>query len=245
MGQSIIQDFNEIDRYQINSEQFFGNLKAIKDLEHWSKSEIKTELVKNYIEFWETLPKYHKELKIKLRTEKKAYQGMAYQEAVSKIKSFVGSSNKQFYFIGFNALNSCEETIFQYILSEKRGQVFWDIDTHLLKDNSAGMFMRTYSKKWPFYSSKNIEASSKSFRNEKNISLYGVPKKIGQAKLVGDILSTIPDQELNETALILGDETLLQPILNSLPKNIKAVNVTMGLPLESTSFTSFLIRFSK
>ena len=238
-GQSIIQDFNEIDRYQINSEQFFGNLKAIKDLEHWSNSEIKTELVKNYIEFWETLPKYHKELKAKLKAENKAYQGMAYQEAVSKMKSFVDSSKKQFYFIGFNALNSCEETIFQYILSEKRGEIFWDIDTHLLKTNSAGMFMRTYSKNWPFYSSKEFEASSNNFRNQKNISLYGVPKKIGQAKLIGDILSKIPNQELGETALILGDENLLQPILNSLPKNIKAVNVTMGLPLETTSFASF------
>ncbi|MFO7743804.1 MAG: PD-(D/E)XK nuclease family protein [Psychroflexus sp.] len=238
-GQSIIQDFNEIDRYQIDSEQFFGNLKAIKDIEHWSKSEIKTELVKNYIEFWETLPKYHNELKIKLKADKKAYQGMAYREAVSKIESYVNLSDKQFYFIGFNALNSCEETIFQYILAKKRGEIFWDIDDHLLKENSAGMFMRAYSKSWPFYSSKKIEASSNSFRNKKNISLYGVPKKIGQAKLVGDILSKIPDHELNETALILGDETLLQPILNSLPENIPGVNVTMGLPLGSTSFASF------
>jgi len=47
------------------------------------------------------------------------------------------------------------------------------------------------------------------------------------------------ESELNETALILGDETLLQPILNSLPNNIKKVNVTMGLPLHQTNMVSF------
>lgn len=51
-GQSVIQDFNEIDRYQIDANQFFGNIKAIKDIEHWSKSDVKTDLVENYIEFW-------------------------------------------------------------------------------------------------------------------------------------------------------------------------------------------------
>ena len=74
-GQSIIQDFNEIDRYQIDADQFFGNIKAIKDIEHWSKSDVKTELVENYIEFWESLPKYYHELKANLKLKNKAYQG--------------------------------------------------------------------------------------------------------------------------------------------------------------------------
>lgn len=238
-GQLIIQDFNEIDRYQIDSKQFFGNLKAIKDIEHWSKSEVKTDLVKNYIEFWETLPKYHTELKLKLKSENKAYQGMAYSEAVSDLEDYLNESDNQFYFIGFNALNSCEESMFQYIIAQKRGNIFWDIDQHLLKENSAGMFMRNYAKNWPSFSSSILKSSTESFSNTKHINLYGVPKKIGQAKLIGDILSDLSESELNKTALILGDETLLQPILNSLPKNISDVNITMGLPLESTSFASF------
>lgn len=238
-GQSIIQDFNEIDRYQIDSKQFFGNLKAIKDIEHWSKSEIKTDLVNNYIEFWEQLPKYHKELKNKLKSQQKAYQGMAYQEAVSKIKSYIDKNNKQFYFIGFNALNSCEETIFQYILSEKRGEVFWDIDAHLLKTNAAGLFIRGYTKNWAHFSKTPLEATTTHFSNKKDIHHYGVPKKIGQAKLVGDILSKLSKEELNETAVVLADESLLQPVLNALPSSLTKANVTMGLPLEATSFASF------
>lgn len=237
-GQSIIQDFNEIDRYQIDADQFFGNLKAIKDLEHWSKSDVKTELVQNYIEFWETLPTYYHELKANLNSQNKAYQGMAYHKAVSNLESFINSNDSQFYFIGFNALNSCEESIFQYIVKQQRGEVFWDIDTYLLKEHSAGMFMRSYAKNWTMYADSALKASTTSYTDNKAISLYGVPKQIGQAKLVGDLLSEMSQEELHKTALILGDESLLQPILNSLPENINKVNVTMGLPLSSTNLAS-------
>jgi len=36
---------------------------------------------------------------------------------------------------------------------------------------------------------------------------------------------------LNKTAVVLGNENLLIPVLNSIPKNIEALNITMGLPL--------------
>lgn len=234
-GQSILQDFNEIDRYQIDADQFFGNLKAIKDIEHWSKSDVKTDLVKNYIEFWESLPIYYHELKNVLKSQNKAYQGMAYQEAVLNIEKFINSTNKHYYFIGFNALNTCEENIFQHVVKQKKGEVFWDIDNYLLKEHSAGMFMRSYSKNWPIYSDNKLQPSTYSYSENKNINLYGVPKKIGQAKLVGDLVSKMTQKELSKTAIVLGDESLLQPVLNSLPNNISEVNVTMGLPLASTN----------
>ena len=36
--------------------------------------------------------------------------------------------------------------------------------------------------------------------------------------------------ELNNTAVVLGDEKLLIPLLNSIPSNVKNINVTMGYP---------------
>ncbi|WP_019037192.1 PD-(D/E)XK nuclease family protein [Psychroflexus tropicus] len=234
-GQSIIQDFNEIDRYDIDADQFFGNLKAIKDLEHWSNSEVKTELVKNYIEFWNSLPRYYKALKEDLRSKHKAYQGMAYLEALHQIEDYLALNKKRYNFIGFNALNTCEEKMIELVVKKGRGQVFWDIDKSLLKENSAGMFMRSYAKNWSVYKEKELIPTCNSYNDFKEINLYGVSKKIGQAKLVGDVLSKLTTDELNHTALILGDETLLQPILASLPKNIENLNVTMGSPLANTS----------
>lgn len=237
-AETIVHDFNEIDRHRINAEQFFGNLKDIKDIEHWSKSPIKTEIVENYLDFWHQLPKYYDALKSALSLQNKAYQGMAYDQAANRIETYLQQTEEDLIFIGFNALNTCEELIFQTVLNSNRGEVFWDIDEHLLKNNQAGKFIRNYRKDWKHYQNQPLQASIKSFLDEKHIKNYGVAKKIGQAKLVGDLLSKLSDSEIQNTALVLGDEALLQPILNALPENISKANVTMGLPLNQTTFAT-------
>ena len=40
--------------------------------------------------------------------------------------------------------------------------------------------------------------------------------------------------------MILADESLLYPVLYHLPENIKDINITMGSPLKSTTFYSFI-----
>lgn len=48
-----------------------------------------------------------------------------------------------------------------------------------------------------------------------------------------------PDKE---TAIVLTDESLLLPVLYSIPDEIGAVNVTMGYPLRQTTAYSFVER---
>ena len=49
----------------------------------------------------------------------------------------------------------------------------------------------------------------------------------------------------HNTAIVLGDESLLIPMLNSLPKGIKDVNITMGFPLFSSSVSSLFYKLFK
>ncbi len=58
-------------------------------------------------------------------------------------------------------------------------------------------------------------------------------KNISQVKYVGELLSKISDQELKNTAVVLADENLLNPLLQSLPNNIKKINITMGVSLKT------------
>ncbi|MBQ0769772.1 MAG: PD-(D/E)XK nuclease family protein, partial [Bizionia sp.] len=59
-------------------------------------------------------------------------------------------------------------------------------------------------------------------------------------KTVGSILDTLKTKNpsLKSTAVVLGDENLLIPILNSIPKAIDALNITMGFPLQSIPLAS-------
>src|SRR5699024_2920441 len=48
-AQTLIYDFNEIDRYLIDTDSFFNYLASIKDLEHCSMQGQQTELIKKYL----------------------------------------------------------------------------------------------------------------------------------------------------------------------------------------------------
>ncbi|MDN6281055.1 MAG: PD-(D/E)XK nuclease family protein, partial [Psychroflexus sp.] len=238
-SQTLIQDFNELDRYLIDTAQFFNHLKDIKDVEHWSKATQKTQMVQNYLKFWEALPGYYQTLRHQLLEQKKAYQGLAYRVAAEQIETFANKKPTKFVFVGLNALNSAEIKIIRYLTENKQAQVFWDIDCYLLKAHKAGEFMRSYARTWPLYRDQSLKASTDNFSQAKDLFYYDVSKQIGQAKLVGQILAQLSEKKLKKTALVLGDENLLQPILNALPDNVKKANITMGLALSQTSFASF------
>lgn len=239
-SQSLLADFNEIDRFNIDATQFFSNLKAIKEIERFG-GENATELVKNYYEFWDQLPNYYHALKENLNQKNQAYQGMAYQIALQKFPAYLKDHPAHIHFIGFNALNQCEQQIFKLALKENQASVFWDIDQFFWnnKDFSVQQFMQEYQNSWLDQLNLKITPSSESFEDEKHIQLTATPRKIGQVKYVGQILSEFSKAELQETAIVLADENLLQPLLNAIPDHIQEVNITMGQALAQTPLASF------
>ncbi|SEA57906.1 PD-(D/E)XK nuclease family protein [Bizionia paragorgiae] len=242
-AQILLQDFNEIDRYLIPQNQIFDYLSAIKKLDHWSLDPEKTEFVSNYLKFWDKLKVYYKHFSNALLAKHSGYQGLVYREAANKIESYCKTNpNKPHIFLGFNALNTAEETIIQNLLTENMAEIFWDIDSTFLENpiHDAALFTRKHKNEWPYFKTNPFQWITENYKKEKNITLYGVPKNIGQAKTVGSILNTIRtnNPSLKSTAVVLGDENLLIPVLNSIPKDIEALNITMGFPLQSIPLAS-------
>lgn len=230
-AQTLINDFNEIDRYLIAPDEIFNYLSDIQDLNHWSLAAPQTDLVKNYLRFWKRLPLYYYGLQENLLKQELGYQGMVYRVAVDKIGNHTPHARNHI-FLGFNALNTAEQVIIQKMLANG-SQIFWDIDeVHFWDpDHDASLFLREYAQ-WPYYQSREFKYVGSNFNNPKNIEITGIPKNIGQAKYVGQILSGMSQEQLSSTAVVLGDEALLLPLLNSLPDNIPALNITMGYPLK-------------
>lgn len=239
-AQTLVHDFNEIDRYLIDTEAFFGYLGEIKNIDHWSLADPQTELVENYLKFWDKLPQYHTHFVKSILEKKEAYQGLIYRQAVSELDRFLKENDSYFVFAGFNALNNAEQRIIQTILQENKGEVLWDIDQYFLKDqwHDAGLFIRKYKEDWPIYNEENHPFlwEGSHYEKPKTIQVYGVPKNIGQAKYVAKLLE---ENDLQKTALVLSDENLLYPVLNSLSENVDKANITMGLSLRKTPPASF------
>lgn len=242
-AQTVIQDFNEIDRHLITQEQIFDYLNAIQETNHWSLDKEQTPLIKNYLTFWKRLKVYYSELYYTLINEGVGYQGLMYRESVENLESYIQNNpNKKHIFIGFNALNIAESIIIKELLHHQLADIFWDIDNTILnaKYHNAGLFIKQYKKTWPYYNKQHFNWISNHYSKEKRISIIGVPKNIGQVKYTGQILHDLKkkNSNLDNTAVVLGDENLLIPLLNSIPKEIDGLNITMGLPLSNIPLTS-------
>ncbi|MEJ6792519.1 MAG: PD-(D/E)XK nuclease family protein [Lacinutrix sp.] len=241
-AQILLQDFNEIDRYLIDQENIFDYLSAIKTLDHWSLEDNKTSVVKNYLKFWEKLKLYYHHFSTTLIEKKTGYQGLIYREAVENIQNYCATNTQKHIFLGFNALNSAEETIIQEFLNNDYAEVFWDIDEVFIENSihDAGLFTRQHKVNWKYFNTNPFNWITNNYTKDKNIEVFGVPKNIGQAKTIGSLLKEIAKEkpDFKSTAVVLGDENLLIPVLNSIPSEINMLNITMGFPLSSITLAS-------
>jgi hypothetical protein len=237
-AKTLLQDFNEIDRYLLDPSYVLSYLKDIEDIKKWGiEVENKTQLLENYIDFWKLLPNYYQTLYAHLLKKGIGYQGLIYREAVGNLDHFSKSiTDKKYVFAGFNALNASEEKIIQHLIASDQAKIYWDADQTFLNDpyHDAGLFVRRFKKSWKEYKSNAFEWIVDDFSQTKNIHVVGTPKTIGQAKIAGGIIENIinenPNTTLDKVAVVLGEENLLVPLLYSLPSSVGALNITMGYP---------------
>ncbi|WP_299014429.1 PD-(D/E)XK nuclease family protein [uncultured Polaribacter sp.] len=239
---TVLQDFNEIDQHLIDTKDIFVYLRDIQRLKKWSvKGTFKeTELMKDHYSFLEKLQNFYEPFYQFLLKNKIGYQGLMYREACKNCANFLKeNSQKKYIFIGFNALNKAEEFLFQEVLAQGNADIYWDLDETFFKGNhQAGTFIRKYKKTWKYYEKNTLKSLSNNFSKPKNIQVIGASKNTTQIKYAGEILENFTD--FKNTALVMADESLLPITLNSLPKNINAINITMGYPLKDIPVSNLL-----
>lgn len=248
-GQTLLQDFNEIDRYLIDSKDLFSYLADIQEINHWSLQKEKSEIISNYLKFWNNLDPLYTAFNNLLKVKKLGHQGLIYRTACDQLKDYLDKNrNKTHIFIGFNALNNAESFIIQEILAKSKADIFWDGDAYFVEDpiHDAGYFLRQHQNTWPWLKGKALQGVEHNYLSQKNINIIGVPKNVSQTKYVGNLLLNLQEQDANNlknTAIVLGDETLLNPLLNAIPAELDTVNITMGYPLKSTPLASLFSQY--
>jgi len=244
-GNQLLSDFNEIDRYLVDPATLFAYLDEVRALTVWNPdNEPLTEFQQNYLKFYNSLLSYYSGLTSVLLSKGEAYQGLMFRDACQKMeRDEVRIPWEKVVFAGFNALTASEEKIIDFLVKEGIGELLWDADSYYLEDpkQEAGDSLRKWFRKWPGWSNQWISDEFKI--GDKALEVIGVPDIIGQVKLAGNLLEEWHQRELlNErTAVILPDEKLLLPLLNSLPQGLDAVNITMGLPLSQTPLADLLM----
>lgn len=244
----ILADFNDIDMAMADELSLFENVKDYVELQHWDPSEEnKDSLTQKYLDTFKNLPKYYNAYQTLLLDDNKAYQGLVYREikkmlsSIDKAKVIAASQQwEMVYVAGLNALTPAERWLFDWFKEQKKLTVLFEAEQQMLvdTDQESGKFIREFAKregadfKWV---QDHLTGSTK------RISNYAVNGNLAMSRMVGHLFSELAADKLgNETAIILADESLLMPVLESLPKNIGDVNVTLGFPLGLTAFMSFV-----
>lgn len=241
-GTILLSDFDEMDRYLITSEQLFRNLRDIKEIENWSfGNEQLTDIQKRFLEFWERLPGYYKDFNALMEQNKTIYMGKAYRKVAQNLDLvFKTKPETHFLFAGFNALSPSETSIFTQLHRMGRGHILINADTYYLddKNHEAGTFMRNLKA--------NLGVKEMSFvgsslgRDSKKIEIISCAQATGQAKVVGSILELLSSDQLQETLVLLADESLIVPLLQNIPAHVGRANITLGLPLKNSSLRTWV-----
>ena len=243
-GKILLSDFDEMDRYLIDSKDLFKNLADIKEIENWSfnTEEELTEGQKRFMRFWDLLPDYYKSFNAQLKKDGECYMGHSYKALATNIdRVFKKNKEQRFIFAGFNALSPAEKSIMKQLEKMGRASIFIDADCYYLDNpqHEAGSFMRDLKK------SLNISnlpfVQDRLAKEEKSIHIVNCAQPTGQAKVSSTILNNeIEVNELSDTLLLLADEKMVVPVIKNIPKSVTETNITLGLPLKNTAIRSWV-----
>ncbi|MDR9488569.1 PD-(D/E)XK nuclease family protein [Salibacter sp.] len=237
----MLADFNEVDAYKIEIKKLFEYLRDERALKSWNidGSEM-TDFQKRYLDFWEHLEPLYKKLTAHFEKHKMGYQGFIYRQAAEHVSCMMSNRFpliQNIHWVGFNALNTCEEELVDYFIEHLDCQLHFDVDPYYLENqkHEAGRFIRNYLKRWP---QQSEPYSANGFSNpQKEIETFGVSGKVGMAKVAGALLGK--EGKRKNTALVLADENLLNPVLSSLPQSVDNINITLGYSLQTSLTYSF------
>ena len=263
-GQMLLSDFNDIDNNIVDAEKIFTHISDIKEIENifdyltdeqkesiktfWKSFDIEktSKQQTEFLDIWKKLFAIYQDFNKKLSSENLAYQGMIYKDALSNFNIDFYNKNIKYHkliFVGFNALNKTEKELFGFLNKEKIAEFYWDYDEYYKQNpiHEANYFLKDNLKN--FYTPNNLDYNN--LQKDKNIEIISTPTNVGQAKLISNFIDEFKkdkDFDIDKTtiAIVLADETLLIPVLNSIPEYINDVNITMGFPIsESPAFSLF------
>lgn len=251
-GHVLQTDFSDIDAHLVDARSIFGYLTEVKVIEKWNLTpDGLTPAVRDYLRFYSSLYEYYSQLSNNLAATGSAWQGRMYRFAAENITEIAGNLPwTKIYFAGFNALTTAEEVVMKYLLDEGKAVLLPDADHYYLDDpaQEAGIFLR---KQMRIFGKKYFETSTNYFADAppETIKVHGVSGISRQAVHAGTLLQQWLAEygvtAAGQMAVVLADEQLMMPVLNALPENLPAFNVTMGYPLISTPQYSFLVYLLK
>lgn len=265
-GELLISDFDDVDKNLVDADKLFTNLQDLKnimdDFDFLDKEqeeairqffqnfsiEKHTKLKEKFISLWDKLGDIYRSYRSQLASLGIAYEGMLYRNVIEALDTNALRYDK-YVFVGFNVLNKVETRFFSLLQEAGKALFYWDYDlfyTRLPQQrHEAGEFILRNLEKFP---NELPETVFDCLRHPKKVRFISSPTENAQARYLPEwVRDTLLNKDLQEkpceekeNAVVLCNESLLLPVLHSIPSEVKNVNITMGFPLAQTPVYSFI-----
>lgn len=212
------------------------------------------ELKQQFLSIWRILWPVYSDMRQFMHDNRIGYSAHVARRAIELLqKNLIEESTLErlfpprIAFAGFNALNRCEQVLFDFIETrygqrQESALFFWNYSESMLEDpiNEAGLFMRRHKAAHRI----DRELSPAAKESQGAWQLHAAPSTLAQVSILSrtmqDQLAFEGNDISSRTAIVLADENLLLPLLRTLPQAIERCNVTMGYPLQNTLTFSVL-----
>lgn len=265
MGDMILTDFNDIDRYMIDARELFANMKNLNAIqtdyltdeqrkvikEYWGVDKPKGKgdslfVQTSYIDLWNNMFELYTAFKETLASRGLTFSGWSYRSVAEKMNDISADDFHcdRIVMVGFSTLSKAEESIFVHLKKLGIADFYWDFESAFFDEKNKGSyFLSRYVKEFP---SRYDIMDRKEDITVPNIKILSVPSGSGQGLVVGDVLQQLVDSnELNpanavDTAVVLPEEKYVNSVLCSVPEVFKNINITMGMSVDQSPISSFL-----
>ncbi|MBR6432534.1 MAG: PD-(D/E)XK nuclease family protein, partial [Muribaculaceae bacterium] len=172
--------------------------------------------------------------------------GGIYRDAADRVKLIDDHRlPRRVVMVGFSTLSVSEVAIFKALQQRGVADFWWDNALDVLRDdtnNPAGKMVREYAQLFPMPRSLEPETLEGTV-----VEAVAVPSVVGQAKWAFHRVDQWleqgfiphPDNAIN-TAIVLPDESLFVPLINSVSDKITSLNVTMGYSMRYANIVSLM-----
>lgn len=262
LAETVLADFAQLDYDLVDPGEVYAELRDIALLQQrfphlsaeqqrfmrqfWESFSVgkQTAIQLKFLQLWGRLPRLYRQFKEELArqgltTPATTYRDLAEGKAANP--QFI-DAYKQVAFVGFNALSRCEATLFAHWQDTGKASFYFDGDNYYLDDDmqEAGLFLRKNIRQ---YGLKNALGDFPSILAMKTnrVDVIAASGTVAQAKMLSALLPAKAAETVlpTQVAIILADESLLIPLLQSLPEEID-FNVTVGYPLVQSTLFGFI-----
>ena len=265
-GQLLLADFDDIDKNMADADSIFCNLKDIHELDDISylddeqkemlkrffanfSDDIESELKKRFLSLWSHFDDIYHDYNRRLTEQGIGYEGAIYRKVASE--ETLHLKYDKYLFVGFNLIQKVERVLFSRLMKEGKAKFYWDFDEYYMPtaraQQSASVPNNTasfaaYLTDFPNELDNTDRDIYANMRRPKRIRFISSPTENAQARFASNwLLENGRYKAGRKTAVVMCDESILLPIMHSLPPEADKVNITSGFPLAMTPVASLVM----